>query len=114
MTGVQLCFGIFGLQSCVKTFLLNFENHSKHDTLPTLKLHFGTIFQPAIPETWQECFYIILYNEETTTIFQAQDWTIIVPSQANLRSGRVRRRALFVTGTAFNRSPCEVFKAKGR
>ena len=25
------------------------------------KLHYGTIFQPAIPETWKECFYITLY-----------------------------------------------------
>ena len=52
----------FEIQSCVKTFLLSFENHSQHVLLPTPKLHYGAIFQPAIPETWQECFYTNLYT----------------------------------------------------
>ena len=26
------------------------------------KLHYGAIFQPAIPQTWQECFYATLYK----------------------------------------------------
>ena len=50
------------VQSCVKTFLLSFENHSGSVPLPTPKLHYGSIFQPAIPKTWQECFYTTLYS----------------------------------------------------
>ena len=49
------------VQSCVKTFLLSSENHSQYVLLPTPKLHYGTFFQPAIPETWQECFYTTPY-----------------------------------------------------
>ena len=44
-----------------KTFLLSFENHSQNVPLPTQKIHYGAIFQPAIPKTRQECFYITLY-----------------------------------------------------
>ena len=43
--------------SCVKTCVLSFENHSQNVPLLTTKLHYHTIFQPAIPKTWQECFY---------------------------------------------------------
>ena len=39
------------LQCCVKTFLLSFKNHSLAVLLPTPKLHYGVIFQPAVPET---------------------------------------------------------------
>ena len=49
-------------QSCVKTFLLSYENHSKNVPLPTPKLHNGAIFQQAIPETGQECLYTTLYS----------------------------------------------------
>ena len=45
------------IQSYVETFLQSFENNSQNVQLPTLKLHYGTIFQPA----WQECFYTTLY-----------------------------------------------------
>ena len=44
------------LQSCVKPFLLSFENHFQNVPLPNPKMHYCTIFQPAIPETWQKCF----------------------------------------------------------
>ena len=52
---------LFCVQSCVKTFLLSFKNHSQKILLPTPKLHYGAKFQPAILETWQECFYTTLY-----------------------------------------------------
>ena len=41
------------LQSWIKTFLLNFDNTLKmfRWLLPTPNLHYGAIFQPAIPET---------------------------------------------------------------
>ena len=29
-------------------------NYPQNVLLPTQKLHYGTIFQPAIPETWQD------------------------------------------------------------
>ena len=29
--------------------------------MPTPKLHYGVLFQPATLETWQECFYTTLY-----------------------------------------------------
>ena len=48
-------------QSCVKTFLPSSENHPKNVPLPTPNMHYGTICQPAIPRTWQECFYTIRY-----------------------------------------------------
>ena len=43
-----------------KTFLLNSENHFQNVALPTPKLHYGAIFQPAIPETKQDWFYTTL------------------------------------------------------
>ena len=48
------------IQSCLETFLLSSENDSKNVWLITPKTHYGTIFQPAIPKTWQECFYFAL------------------------------------------------------
>ena len=56
------------VQSCVKTFLLSFENHSKSSTFHT-KLHYGTIFRPAIPETWQECFTLLCASVWFRTAF---------------------------------------------
>ena len=47
-----------GIQSCVKTFLLSSENHPQNVPLPTQKMHHGTTFQPAIPGTWQDFFYM--------------------------------------------------------
>ena len=44
------------VQSCGKPFLLSSENHPQNGPLPTQKLRYGAIFQPAIPETLQECF----------------------------------------------------------
>ena len=44
-------------ESCMKTFLLGSENPLQNVSLPTLKLHCGAIFQPAIFKTWQELFY---------------------------------------------------------
>ena len=49
------------IQCCVKTFLLSFENRSQNVPLPTQKLQYGTIFQPAIHKTWQDCFYTTLH-----------------------------------------------------
>ena len=39
---------ISGSKSCVKIFLLRFENHSQNVALPTQTMHYGAIFQPAI------------------------------------------------------------------
>ena len=47
----------FPVQSCVKTLLLSVENRTQNVPLPTPKLHYGAIFQPTIPKTWQECSY---------------------------------------------------------
>ena len=44
------------VQSWVKTFLLSSDNHHQYVPLLTPKMHFGTLFQPSIPETWQELF----------------------------------------------------------
>ena len=50
------CFGTSNqVQSCVKTFLTSFENHPPNFPLFTPKMHYGTIFQPSIPQTCQEC-----------------------------------------------------------
>ena len=46
---------------CKKKTLTSFENQPQNVPLPTLKLHNGSIFQLAIPKTWQECFYTALY-----------------------------------------------------
>ena len=37
-----------------KTFLLSFENHSQNVPLPNPKMHYGAIFQPAIPRNRAE------------------------------------------------------------
>ena len=47
--------------SGVKTFLLSFKNHSQNVLLLTPKLHCGTIFQPAIPETRN--VFTLLYTQ---------------------------------------------------
>ena len=47
------------IQSCVKTFLLSFENHTQKVLLHIPKLHYGAIFQPSIPETLQKCFTLL-------------------------------------------------------
>ena len=47
-------------QSCVKIFLISFENYPQNVPLPTPKMHYGATFQPAVPKTWQECFYATL------------------------------------------------------
>ena len=39
----------------------HFKDHSDNALLPTPKMHYGVIFQPAIPKTRQECFYTTLY-----------------------------------------------------
>ena len=49
------------VQGSVKTSLLCFEHHSQSVAMPTPKMPYGAIFQPAISETWQECFYTPLY-----------------------------------------------------
>ena len=49
--------------SLVTTFLLSFENDCQYLPPPTSKLHYGAVFQPAIPKTWQECFYTTLYKK---------------------------------------------------
>ena len=59
------------VQSCAKTLLLSFKNHSENVPLPTPKMHYGAIFQNAIPKTWQECFYTNLYKAITS--FQANE-----------------------------------------
>ena len=45
------------LQSCVKTFL------PQNVPLLTPKIHYGALFQPAIPKTRQECVYTTLYKK---------------------------------------------------
>ena len=46
-----------------KHFLLNYENHYQNVQLLTPKMHYGAIFQPAIPRTWQKCFTTTLHFE---------------------------------------------------
>ena len=41
--------------------MLSSENPSQNVPLLTPKLHYGEIFQPAIPKAWQDCFYQTLY-----------------------------------------------------
>ena len=50
------------VHSCVKTFPPSIENHPQNVPLPvpTPKMHHGAIFQPAMPETWQECVHYTL------------------------------------------------------
>ena len=36
------------------------DNHPQNVPLRTTKMHYGAIFQPPIPETWQECVYTTL------------------------------------------------------
>ena len=71
------------VQSCVKTFLLSFEIHSQNIPLPTPKVHHGAIFQPAIPETWQESFfttlYLALYMVNVTWYIWKTFWLTCVP-----------------------------------
>ena len=43
------------VQSCVKTFLPSFENQNV--PLPTPNMHYGALFQPAIPKTWQDSLH---------------------------------------------------------
>ena len=40
------------------------ENHPQNVPLPvpTPKMHHGAIFQPAMPETWQEWFYTTFFE----------------------------------------------------
>ena len=64
----SLVFSVSYSVCCVKTFLLSFENHSQNVPLPTPKLHCCAIFQPAIPESWQECFYTTLYKGKCVCI----------------------------------------------
>ena len=49
------------VQSLAKTLVLSSENQSHYVLLLTQKMPYGTIFQPAFPETWQVCLYITLY-----------------------------------------------------
>ena len=51
-----------------KTFLLSFKNRSQNFPLLTPKMHYGPIFQPVIPETWQKCFYTTLYTVEARRV----------------------------------------------
>ena len=44
------------VQSCVKPFLPSSENHSQNVPLPTLSMHYGAIFQPAIPKPDRNVF----------------------------------------------------------
>ena len=55
------------VQSCVKTFLLSSENHPQNVPLPTPKMHYDAIFQPAITKTWHGCFYTYLYMRKGVT-----------------------------------------------
>ena len=65
--GERAQIGIVGIfcqevQSSVKTLRLSSENHLQNVLLPTSKLHYDVIFQPAMPETWQECLYTTLQS----------------------------------------------------
>ena len=57
----------YDLQSCVIIFVLISKNRSQNVSLTSPKLHlmYGAIFLPALPKTWQECFYTTLYNLTT-------------------------------------------------
>ena len=58
-----LCdFKLASRQSGVKTVLLGFENHSQNVPQPNPKMHSDAIFQPSVPETWQECFHTTLQS----------------------------------------------------
>ena len=39
----------------------------------TPNMHYGAIFQPDIPKTWQECFYTTLYVVSTTCHYLGRD-----------------------------------------
>ena len=49
-------------QSYIKKLLVSSENHPQNVPLPAPKMHYGAPFQPAIPETWQECVCTTLYG----------------------------------------------------
>ena len=53
----------FSIQSCVKTFMQRFENHTQNVLLPTPRKCYGIIFKPAILETCLEYLYTTLYLE---------------------------------------------------
>ena len=53
----DLWSGPMSLQSCVKTFLLNSENHPPNVPLPTPKMHCNPQFQPVFPETGEKLFF---------------------------------------------------------
>ena len=62
LQGVVAMIGLYPscpLQSRIKTYVLSFEYHSQNVPLPTVKLLHGAIFQPAIPETWQNVFTLL-------------------------------------------------------
>ena len=44
-----------------------FANYYQNVLLTTPKLHCGKIFQPAIPKTWQECFFTTLNIDQQVT-----------------------------------------------
>ena len=58
--GSKCLYATVIVQSCVKTFLIRFENHFQNVPLPTPKWNHCTTFQPFIPKTWQECLYTTL------------------------------------------------------
>jgi len=60
--------------------------------LPTPKLHYGTVFQLSIPETWQECFYITLYRleQKSAVVIEKVTENVLtnVPIPAVARAGK--------------------------
>ena len=70
------------VHSCVNIFLPSSENHPQNVPVPTSKIHSDTIFQQAIPKTWQECFYTTLYTNIATL-------GVSVPLRAEKMAGSV-------------------------
>ena len=58
----------------MKTFLPSTENHAQKVPLPSLKLPYCAIFQPATPETWQECFTLLCLEEVRRVHSEARVW----------------------------------------
>ena len=58
---MDLDLGVSCVQSYVETFLPSSENHQQNVPLGIPQMHYGAIFQPTMPETWQKCSYTTLY-----------------------------------------------------
>ena len=63
------------LQSCVTTFLPSFESQPQNVPLLSPKLHYGAMFQIAIPKTWRSVFTpLCTASRMCHLIFSHSDW----------------------------------------